>query len=67
MFLDEPTTGMDPKSRREVWSIIQDMKSRMSILLTTHAMEEADVLSDRIMVINKGEMKCVGSSLELKN
>ena len=58
---------MDPKSRREVWKIIQNMKSRMSILLTTHAMEEADVLSDRIMVINKGEMKCIGSSLELKN
>lgn len=67
LFLDEPTTGMDPKSRREVWKIIQDMKSRMSILLTTHAMEEADVLSDRIMVVNRGEMKCVGRSLELKN
>lgn len=67
LFLDEPTTGMDPKSRRQVWSLIQKLKKDKSIILTTHAMEEADVLSDRIMVINQGLKKCLGTSLNLKN
>jgi len=66
VFLDEPTTGMDPKNRRYIWELIQKMKKGRSIILTTHAMEEADILSDRIAVISKGRLKCVGTSLYLK-
>eukprot|EP01017_Pseudomicrothorax_dubius_P010676 TRINITY_DN13843_c0_g1_i1.p1 TRINITY_DN13843_c0_g1~~TRINITY_DN13843_c0_g1_i1.p1 ORF type:complete len:246 (+),score=52.73 TRINITY_DN13843_c0_g1_i1:60-740(+) len=67
IFLDEPTTGMDPKSRREVWDLIQDMKKNRVVILTTHAMEEADALSDRIAVAVDGYLKCIGTSLYLKN
>lgn len=67
MFLDEPTTGMDPVSRRDVWTLIQKLKRNKVIVLTTHAMEEADVLSDRIAVIVDGKIKCVGTPLQLKN
>ena len=67
VFLDEPTTGMDPVSRRQVWKLIQRLKRNRVLVLTTHAMEEADVLSDRIGVIVDGELRCVGTSLFLKN
>jgi len=67
IFLDEPTSGMDPKSRRQVWSLIQNMKADKAIVLTTHSMEEADVLSDRIAVIVDGSLRCIGPSLFLKN
>ena len=67
LFLDEPTTGMDPKSRRHVWKLIQEMKKNRVVILTTHAMEEADVLSDRIAVMVKGKIKCIGTPLYLKN
>lgn len=67
LFLDEPTTGMDPKSRRHVWKLIQEMKKNRVVILTTHAMEEADVLSDRIAVMVKGRIKCIGTPLYLKN
>ncbi len=65
--MDEPTTGMDPKTRRDIWNIIKDMKNNRSIILTTHAMEEADVLSDRIIVMAEGHLKALGTSLFLKN
>ena len=67
MFMDEPTTGMDPVSRRDVWKLIQELKQNKVMILTTHAMEEADVLSDRIAVIVDGKIKCVGTPLSLKN
>ena len=67
LFMDEPTTGMDPVSRRQVWDLIQKMKSKRYVILTTHAMEEADVLGDRIAVIVDGEFKCIGTPLYLKN
>ncbi|EGR29336.1 hypothetical protein IMG5_158040 [Ichthyophthirius multifiliis] len=67
VILDEPTTGMDPKTRREVWNIIREIKQNRSIILTTHAMEEADVLSDRIIVMANGQLKALGTSLFLKN
>lgn len=54
IFMDEPTTGMDPLSRRQVWKVIQHIKKNRVIILTTHSMEEADVLSDRIGVIADG-------------
>jgi len=67
IFMDEPTSGMDPVSRKDVWALIQKLKRDKVIVLTTHAMEEADVLSDRIGVICDGRLKCVGTSLYLKN
>jgi len=67
IFLDEPTTGMDPKSRREVWDLIEKLKTDRVMILTTHAMEEADLLSDRIAVIVDGQFSCVGTPLALKN
>lgn len=67
LLLDEPTTGMDPKIRRQVWDLIERMKENRAVLLTTHSMEEADILSDRISVIVDGEIRCIGTSLFLKN
>ena len=54
IFFDEPTTGMDPVSRRNVWQLMQEMKRDKTIILTTHAMEEADALADRIAVVVDG-------------
>lgn len=66
VFLDEPTTGLDPKARRDVWSIIANLKTlRKTVFLTTHYMEEAQVLADRIAFINKGKIAAIGSPQEL--
>jgi len=54
IFLDEPTTGLDPKTRRGVWKMIKNLKKNRVIVLTTHDMEEAEALSDRITVIAGG-------------
>eukprot|EP01015_Nassula_variabilis_P027738 TRINITY_DN5724_c0_g1_i2.p1 TRINITY_DN5724_c0_g1~~TRINITY_DN5724_c0_g1_i2.p1 ORF type:complete len:166 (-),score=33.72 TRINITY_DN5724_c0_g1_i2:39-536(-) len=67
IILDEPTTGMDPKNRRKIWDLIHKLKKGRVILLTTHAMEEADALSDRIAVIVDGSLKCIGTPLYLKS
>ena len=67
IFMDEPTTGMDPITRREVWKLIQDLKKGRVIILTTHSMEEAEILSDRVVVMVNGEIKCNGTCLYLKN
>ena len=67
ILMDEPTTGMDPVSRRHVWTLIQRLKLNKSILMSTHAMEEAELLSDKIIVLNHGKVQCVGSPLYLKN
>jgi ABC-type multidrug transport system ATPase subunit len=67
IIMDEPTTGMDPKSVQHVWHMIQELKKNRSILLTTHSMEEAEILADRIAVMNLGEIMCIGTSLHLKN
>jgi len=67
ILMDEPSTGMDPVSRRHVWSLIQRLKLEKSIIMTTHAMEEAEMLSDKLIVLDQGEVKCVGSPLQLKN
>jgi len=66
VLLDEPTTGLDPKSRTNVWELIQSMKGHCVIILTTHSMAEADALSDRIAIMADGKLRCVGNSLELK-
>ncbi|KAB5524858.1 hypothetical protein DKX38_022607 [Salix brachista] len=67
VILDEPTTGMDPISRRHVWDIIQNTKKGRAIVLTTHSMEEADILSDRIGIMAKGRLRCIGNSIRLKS
>ncbi|KAJ4974684.1 hypothetical protein NE237_007858 [Protea cynaroides] len=67
IILDEPTTGMDPITRRHVWDIIEDAKKGRSIVLTTHSMEEADILSDRIAIMAKGRLRCIGTSIRLKS
>lgn len=67
VFLDEPTTGLDPETRREVWNILTACKQRHSIVLTTHSMEEADVLCERIAIVNLGIMRCIGAQTRLKN
>lgn len=66
IFLDEPTTGMDPVSRRHVWELIEELKHNRVIILTTHSMEEADVLADRIGIMAHGKLRCIGNSLHLK-
>lgn len=66
LILDEPTSGMDPESRRKVWDFLQLIRHDRLILMTTHHMEEADALGDRIAVMSSGQVKCCGSALFLK-
>ena len=66
LFLDEPTLGLDPQARRAVWEYIAGFKGRKTILLTTHYMEEADFLSDRIGIIDEGRVMALGTPEELK-
>mmetsp|Transcript_19846 Transcript_19846/g.41616 ORF Transcript_19846/g.41616 Transcript_19846/m.41616 type:complete len:287 (+) Transcript_19846:1283-2143(+) len=66
IVLDEPTAGMDPVSRRFVWKHISGIKAGRVILLTTHAMEEADLLSDHVAIMSHGTLAAFGSPLELK-
>jgi ABC-type multidrug transport system ATPase subunit len=63
ILMDEPTTGMDPVSRRHVWSLIQKLKDDTAIIMTTHAMEEAEILSDKLIVLDHGMLKCAGTPL----
>ena len=66
LFLDEPTTGLDPTARREVWHIVESLKQEgKTIFLTTHYMEEAEILSDHIAIINKGKIIAEGTPGEL--
>ncbi|KAL6583951.1 ATP-binding cassette sub- A member 2 [Orobanche minor] len=67
LILDEPTTGMDPITRRHVWDVIENAKKGRAIILTTHSMEEADILSDRIAIMAKGRLRCIGTSIRLKS
>ena len=65
LFLDEPTLGLDVISRRELWHIIENLKGEITIILTTHYMEEAEILSDRIGIMNKGKLIELGTSKQL--
>ena len=67
VFLDEPSAGLDPYSRRALWGLLKAEKKDKVILLTTHFMDEADILSDRKGIMADGTLKCMGSSLFLKN
>eukprot|EP00762_Andalucia_godoyi_P004681 ANDGO_03589.mRNA.1 ABC transporter A family member 1 len=66
IVLDEPTTGMDPASKRKVWKLIHELKKDRVVLLTTHSMEEADALSDRIAIMAFGRLRCIGDAVRLK-
>jgi ABC-type multidrug transport system ATPase subunit len=66
VYLDEPTTGMDPVTRRSVWDMIQKAKVGRVIMLTTHSMEEADILGDRVAVMSHGHIQALGTPLALK-
>ncbi len=66
LFLDEPTLGLDVLARRELWHVIEKLKGKITIILTTHYLEEAESLSDRIGIMAKGELKAVGTAQELK-
>ena len=67
VFLDEPTLGLDPQARRAIWEYIMKLKRQKTILLTTHYMDEADFLADRIGIIDEGKIVALGTSTELKN
>ena len=54
ILMDEPTTGMDPVSRRHVWTLIQQLKNDKAIIMSTHAMEEAEILSDKLILLDHG-------------
>jgi len=54
LYLDEPTSGMDPVSRRSIWDILKELKKEKTIILTTHQLEEAEFLADRIGIMSKG-------------
>ena len=67
LFLDEPTIGLDPQSRRGMWEYIAGLKGNTTIVLTTHYLEEADALADRIAVIDTGKLIALGTPTELKD
>ena len=67
LFLDEPTLGLDVIARRELWNIINELKGKITIILTTHYMEEAEALSDRIGIMANGDLVEVGTKEELIN
>lgn len=66
VILDEPTSGMDPLSRRGVWDLVRDLKQGRAILISTHYMDEADILGDRIAILRAGSLQCCGSPQFLK-
>ena len=66
LFLDEPTLGLDVIARAELWELIRSLKGKITIILTTHYMEEAEALSDRIGIMKSGKLLAVGTAEELK-
>ena len=66
LFLDEPTLGLDVIARHELWELIRGLKGKITVILTTHYMEEAEALSDRIGIMNSGRLLALGTVAELK-
>ncbi|XP_011704928.1 PREDICTED: retinal-specific ATP-binding cassette transporter-like, partial [Wasmannia auropunctata] len=66
IILDEPTSGMDPETRRDTWDIILKMRGEKTILISTHNMEEADILGDRIAIVHEGRLRSYGTPMFLK-
>ncbi len=67
LFLDEPTLGLDVIARSELWDVIRALKGKITVVLTTHYMEEAEALSDRIGIMKDGKMLALGTADQLKN
>ena len=65
LFLDEPTLGLDVIARHDLWDVIQALKGKITIILTTHYMEEAEALSDRIGIMKNGKLLLTGTAQEL--
>ncbi len=66
LFLDEPTLGLDVMARRELWKIIENLKGKMTIIVTTHYLEESEHLADRIIIMKEGNIKAQGTLGELR-
>lgn len=66
LFLDEPTLGLDVLARRELWGVIRGLKGHTTMILTTHYLEEAESLADRIGIMNAGRLRALGTAAELK-
>ncbi|XP_042506376.1 ABC transporter A family member 7-like isoform X2 [Macadamia integrifolia] len=66
VYMDEPGTGLDPASRKNLWNVIKHAKRDRAIILTTHSMEEAEFLCDRLGILVDGSLRCIGSPKELK-
>lgn len=70
VFLDEPSTGMDPRARRFMWKVINRVAKQMkdaTVVLTTHSMEEAEALSSRLGIMVKGNFQCIGTPQHIKS
>ena len=67
VVLDEPTAGVDPYARRAIWDVLLKYKKDRTLIMSTHFMDEADLLGDRIAIINEGKLVCVGSSIFLRS
>ncbi|RUS78234.1 hypothetical protein EGW08_014003 [Elysia chlorotica] len=67
LILDEPTSSMDPKARRDTWHLLKKLRKGRAIIMTTHFMDEADLLGDRVAIMDKGEVKCCGNPEFLKD
>ena len=67
VFLDEPSSGMDPLARRHMWDVLTEERTRRSIVLTSHSMEECEALCTRIGIMSSGRLRCVGGQQHLKN
>ena len=66
LFLDEPTTGLDPNARRAIWEVIKKLKAKgKTVILTTHYLEEAEQLSDRVAIVNHGHIVAMGTSSQI--
>ena len=66
LFLDEPTLGLDVLARSELWELIRNLKGKVTIVLTTHYMEEAEALSDRIGIMQDGKMRVCATAEQIK-
>ncbi len=65
LFLDEPTLGMDVRARRDLWSILRQLKGHVTIVLTTHYLEEVEVLADRVGIMHNGKLRALGTIQQL--
>lgn len=66
LFLDEPTLGLDVRARRKLWKTLLDLKGEVTIVLTTHYLEEAEALADRIGIMHQGQLQALGKLQDLK-